>query len=155
MKPRLLVDAMLGSLARWLRILGYDARYADNVASDDEIARVAEEEERIVVTRDRRLSQRTKSILVAMDDDLDEQIVKVLVATGDRPSEKDLFTRCSLCNAPLDRAVAGEVAGLVPDGVLTEDRDFKKCPTCGQVYWKGTHWDRIIERFERLKRRLA
>lgn len=152
---RFVVDAMLGSLARWLRILGFDARYADNVTRDEEIAALAEAEGRIVVTRDRRLAQSTKSVLVSMEDDLDEQLAKVLAAVGERPSEAALFTRCSLCNEPLVPAGVEEARGHVPEGVLSEGRSFKKCSACGQVYWQGSHWERIVERFERLKRRLA
>jgi hypothetical protein len=153
MAPPFIVDAMLGSLARWLRILGFDARYADNVASDDEIIRLAEEEGRVVVTRDRRLAGATTSILVAMEDDLDGQLARVLSAIGERPTDAGLFTRCSLCNGPLADATPAEVTGRVPAGVLAEGRAFKKCSSCGQVYWKGSHWEQILARFERLKRR--
>jgi len=151
MPPRFVVDAMLGSLARWLRIFGYDTRYADNAASDDEIARLAAEEGRVVVTRDRALAARTRSVLLGMDDDLDAQLAKVFAATGQGPQREALFTRCSLCNEPLREAGTQEIAQAVPEAVVQPDRSFKKCTNCGQVYWKGTHWDRIMDRFERLK----
>lgn len=137
---------MLGSLARFLRMAGHDARYAGDL-TDDEILEEAEREGRVVVTRDAELAVRSEDAVLLRTKDLDEQLAAVRDALDlDLAPSMD---RCSRCNAPLrDASEADE--GYVPD----DARDLKRCTGCGQYYWKGSHWERIKERLEKHREEL-
>jgi uncharacterized protein with PIN domain len=135
---RFVVDGMLGSLARWLRLLGYDTDYA-NQRADPELARVARAENRVLLTRDRGLAaRRGVQALLIESQSLDDQLAQVTAAfplsPGTRPG------RCSVCNTLLVEATPQEVAGRVPRYVLRRHREFHRCPGCDRVYWRGSHW---------------
>lgn len=149
-RPRFLADEMLGSLARWLRIIGYDTDYVRNL-KDTAVLEQARREDRILLTRDHQLAERAGDRgLLLTNAHLDKQLSQVSAAYGivfDEP-----MTRCTLCNGPLSRAEAGTVTGKVPERVRRSHDEFFVCQSCGQVYWKGTHWDRINERLARTLR---
>jgi hypothetical protein len=136
---------MLGSLARWLRFLGYDTLYPEAMG-DSAILNLARDEDRILLTRDKELAARAagRGRLVASDI-LDEQLADVRRAFDLDLSGEKLLSRCSLCNAVLsaiDRSSA-EKAGVPPQIVQRHDR-FWRCPGCGQLYWPGSHYERIM-----------
>ena len=148
-RPRFLADEMLGTLARWLRMMGYDTGYGRGLL-DRELLELAIAEDRVLLTRDRQLAERagSRALLitsVVLDEQL-EQVVSAFDLRADRP-----MTRCTVCNAELEAACADIVAGRVPDRVLELRDEFFVCPRCGKVYWKGTHWDRIERTMERLR----
>ncbi|MCZ6877882.1 MAG: Mut7-C RNAse domain-containing protein, partial [Acidobacteria bacterium] len=101
--PKFLADIMLGSLARWLRILGYDTAY-DNRIEDDEIIERCRREGRIALTRDRRLTQRSRlrGYLLIEHEELFEQIREVLKAIDHEISPNRLLSRCLDCNSLLE-----------------------------------------------------
>lgn len=140
---RFMADAMLGRLARWLRILGFDTAYEAHIA-DEELVRRATAEGRIVLTRDRRLPHewRISGVHVLHTEtplaQLDELERALRLSPDARP-----FTRCGSCNTPLLEAERGEVADALPDRVLQAHDRFRRCPTCQRVYWSGSHVDRI------------
>lgn len=131
---------MLGRLARWLRLLGYDTLYYRRW-DDRDLARTAARERRTVLTRDRGLLARriVRDGLLVDDDDPDAQLQLVVAALGLRPDPERLFTRCLRCNAPVRPVPAEEVRGEVPPFVLRHCDRFARCPACGRVYWNGTH----------------
>jgi uncharacterized protein with PIN domain len=148
-RTRLLADVMLGTLARWLRILGFDTFY-DNRIGDDDIVRKAEEEHRVVLTKDRRLIERRSmqdAILVsalALPDQLNEVLDRL-----DQPLDPDaLLSRCLDCNVPLESVDPPHVRPDVPEYVYrTEDR-FRKCPRCQRIFWPGTHRGKMLDQLE-------
>ena len=135
---RFLADEMLGSLARWLRIMGYDAEYARDMR-DDDILHQAMVEDRILLTRDRELASRAgeQGMLLQGDDAVShlEDVVRRFGLTFDEE-----HTRCALCNHQLVPISVEDAARNVPPRVLERHRQFLGCPSCGRVYWKGTHW---------------
>lgn len=141
--PRFLADAMLGRLARWLRILGFDCAYESQI-DDQELVRRAAREERIVLSRDRALPQewRITGIHLVVSEDLREQLCEIL-RRYDLTGALRLFTRCSECNHPLREAPESEVAGRVPPHALAAHDRFLECPGCRRVYWEGSHAERI------------
>lgn len=134
---RLIADGMLGRLARWLRLLGYDTVYEKDV-SDLELARRARAEGRILLTRDRALAaRRGLRILLIESERVQEQVRQVVETLG--PPLHPALSRCSLCNVPLEPATPQQVADRVPPYVLQTQKRFGVCPICGRVYWAGTH----------------
>jgi uncharacterized protein with PIN domain len=144
-----MVDAMLGRMARWLRIIGYDASY-DAQISDEELARRAFEEDRIVLTRDRALPDewRLPRVLVLDSEDALEQLRQV-VAAFDLDWRARQFSRCSRCNTLIEPKSPEEVADRVPPRVRREQSEFFACPTCQRVYWEGSHLERMRRDLER------
>lgn len=145
---RFVLDVHLGTLARYLRMLGFDARYRNDYA-DAAIARLSAEEDRIVLTRDlgllKRSTVRHGRWLRATDPD--EQIREVVHAFDLAPEVRP-FTRCMACNGVLQPATAREIAEDVPGDVAATYDTFHRCPACGRVYWPGSHFDRM-QRFVR------
>jgi len=146
--PRFLADAMLGRLARWLRILGYDTQYVKDVP-DNEVIRIARAEGRVILTRDRELCRRrgVRTVWISSTA-LGEQLREVVSALG--LSTETPFRRCVVCNAVLDEIGREEARRLVPPYVFRTQRRFGRCPSCGRVYWRGTHWARMAEQLRKL-----
>lgn len=144
---KLLCDHMLGSLARWLRFMGYDTAYPEP-GPDRALIERARAEDRILLTRDKQLAARVQGAVAVRSDDLEEQIREV--ATVLRLQLVDPLSRCSLCNEILVPLPLGEVEGLVPEGVRSRHHEFWRCPSCQRVYWQGSHWDKMIERLNQL-----
>ncbi len=137
---------MLGSLAKWLRILGYDVAY-DNQIDDEAIIRRSQAEDRITLTRDTRLIDRQRSVrhLWIQNDDLIDQIVEVLEYLGEEIDFNRLLTRCVECNSPLELIPKQAVRKRVPPYVYQTQSRFKHCPTCRRIYWGGTHREQILK----------
>lgn len=145
-RPRFIADSMLGSLARWLRMLGYDTAYEKNL-DDDTIIKTASQESRHIITRDRELSKQPGAVMIESDV-LEEQLKRV--ADAFKLSFDEGSIRCSACNGALSNLPKEDAGGVVPEGALESNDVFWKCGTCGKVYWKGSHWHGIMERFRRL-----
>lgn len=144
-----LCDHMLGTLAKWLRILGFDATYPQDL-SDDGLLDLAKSEDRILLTRDKDLVGRrnVRSIYVSSDN-LDEQVGQVL---RDLNLEiESPLSRCPVCNEEVVAVPREEVSGKVPEGVYERQEEFWSCPACGRYFWQGTHWDRMREKIERYR----
>ena len=164
-EPKFIVDGMLGTVARWLRILGYDTVYDKN-AEDWLIIRRAELEGRIIITRDKSLNnkavkQGVKSILI-WEEDIADVLAHVAVIAGIRLSVDFSKTRCPEDNTPLVKVDKELVKNSVPPAVYRVHSDFWMCPRCGKVYWIGKHWrmievilKRARERSEELKRKIS
>ena len=147
--PRFLADAMLGRLARWLRILGYDAEYFPG--EDDDLLRQARREDRVLLTRDTRLLQRRPlpPHLFIESDHVMEQLRQVVAALGLNPTAPPAH-RCSCCNTVLVPQDRTQVVGLVPEFVWSNHEAFWACPRCQRIYWAGTHWRRMQEAIKAL-----
>jgi uncharacterized protein with PIN domain len=147
--PRFLADAMLGRLARWLRILGYDAEYFPG--EDDELLRHACRQGRILLTRDTRLLRRRPlpPHLFIQSDHVMEQLRQVVAALRLNPPAPRVH-RCACCNAVLEPRHKAEVLGLVPEFVWSHHQAFWACPRCQRIYWAGTHRQRMEEAIKAL-----
>lgn len=142
---------MLGTLAKWLRILGYDATY-DPGLDDYQLMRLARAEDRVLLTRDEELARRrgVRALLIGSQV-LDEQIWQVLAELDLEPAP--WFSRCPVCNdvlVSLDRQAA---RARVPEYVARTHEQFRLCPSCGRVYWRGSHWQQMEARLDALRRR--
>ena len=149
--PAFACDSMVGRLARWLRILGYDATYARD-AVDARLVAQARAEGRVLLTRDRRLVERSgigRFVLVRSDDP-PTQLREVVAALGLTVDPARWFRRCPACNGAVEAVARESVRGLVPPYVYGTQRSFSRCANCGRVYWPATHRDHMLRELEAL-----
>ena len=144
-----IADTMLGRLAKWLRILGYDTSYPGQ-ESDQRLARIATEEGRVLLTRDTGLASRKgfRKLLVHSNR-LCEQLVQVVEAFDLNVNDHTL-SRCLICNRLLREVEKDEIRDKVPVYVFRTQTQFHQCPQCNKIYWSGTHRDHIRKELERL-----
>ncbi|MFH1560844.1 MAG: Mut7-C RNAse domain-containing protein [Chloroflexota bacterium] len=152
--PKFIVDLNVGRLAKWLRIMGYDALFVPGI-EDGELVRLAQKESRIVLTRDRFIMKRgvvtsgkLKALLIDSEGREDQlrQVVDTyqLKALGG-------FSRCIECNASLTDVAREEVQERVPAYVFQTQEEFMECPSCRRLYWRGTHWRNMRQELARVE----
>ena len=143
---------MLGSLAKWLRILGFDTFYPDATFDDDAILNIAQQQGRVLISRDKQLIQRGKkahlSVLELQTTNLHEQLTSVLSKIP--ANEHTILTRCTLCNNPLQPIEKIKVKPYVPENVYNTRHEFWYCPVCQKYYWMGTHYENMMEKIDAL-----
>lgn len=128
------MEGMLGRLARWLRMIGYDAAVVPRPP-----LRVAPGE--ILLTRRRDLVKGERVFFVRHDL-VRDQLRQVVQTLGLKIDPERFFTRCLDCNLPVKSIGKTEAAGLVPDFTLHTAASFTRCPGCGKVFWPGSHGER-------------
>ena len=141
--PRFVLDVHLRTLARRLRMLGFDALWPGDVP-DERLAGISITERRILLTRDRGLLKRraVRRGYCPRSSDPHQQ-VRDVVRRFDLGRLARPFSRCIACNAELVSARREEIEGAVPDGVTRRHRRFSRCPACGRTYWPGSHHERM------------
>lgn len=150
---RFVLDGHLGRLAAYLRMLGFDTWY-DRLADDALLASVSRREDRLLLTRDVGLLKRgevEQGYMVRSAAPL-EQLREVWerydLGVHVRP-----FTRCMVCNGKLRPAAGEEVKDLLPPRIRETKTEFSRCVECGRVFWRGSHYARMLGWIEGLKRR--
>lgn len=133
------VDCMLGKLAKWLKILGFDAAYFSRI-DDDDLLRLARKEKRTLLTRDTGLMRRAGEgrALFIESDEWETQVKEVLAAFNLR-GQVSLHSRCIVCNLKLKPVSKNRAKNLVTPHIWEHAAGFALCPVCGRVFWKGTH----------------
>lgn len=148
--PAFLADAMLGKLARWLVLMGYDAAYAGSRASDLELVARAHREGRVFLTRDRRIPPVAGVRQIVLGDArVERQLAETFAVLGLTPDPSRWFTRCAECNAPLETLDREAALPLVPPKARALETVFRRCGGCARVYWDGTHVERAKEKLAR------
>jgi uncharacterized protein with PIN domain len=138
-------DAMLGRLAKWLRILGYDTLYS--AATDDaDLARIARLEDRVLLTRDTQLAKRRGLRYQLIESDNLEEQLRQLVRDLRLEVDDSAFSRCPVCNTTLETVDKPSMQTAVPPYVYATQDQFKRCPNCRRVFWRGTQWARMKEK---------
>ncbi len=140
---RFLVDAMLGTLARYLRMAGHDAAYGPDrdAEADDDVLALAAAEDRTVLTRDADLAARADAAVLLTERAVVDQVGE-LRAAGVAVALTEP-ARCGTCNGPLEPMPGdADTPGYAPDPA---DVDCWRCRDCGQVFWRGSHWDRVAD----------
>ncbi len=139
-------DRMLGKLAKWLRLLGYDVVYLRQAGDTEILSRLREG--RTLLTRDRRAEPWSKQgkVFVVHANDPKEQLREVVEGLGLPKLDFALFSRCLKCNSLLERVNKKEVLEQVPEYVWQTHHRFHRCEDCGQVYWSGSHSERMRQR---------
>jgi uncharacterized protein len=153
-----LADAMLGNIARKLRIFGFDTVYMAQ-AHDDEILKIGIEQDRVILTADKELFKRivkagARGVLVSGGASELEDLVHILTKNGiTSVGMNGIGSRCSVCNGPLEERTSDQVKNddcnnnddviVVPDKVIACHNQFFQCTACGKIYWEGGHLKRI------------
>ncbi len=148
-------DGHLGTLTRNLRLLGFDVAY-DEKANDRQLLDLMARQNRALLTRDRRLLMHAivQHGYCPRSQNTEEQTIEVvrrfklleLIAP---------FTRCLLCNAPLQRAAKADVIEELEPLTKIYYEEFRRCPGCGQIYWAGSHFEKLKTRIQTIRTRLA
>jgi uncharacterized protein with PIN domain len=151
---KFIADSMLGRLARWLRLLGFDTSYSPHI-EDDLLIKTAREEDRVLLTRDTRIVKRrgVKEFLLLEENDTFEQLKKVIETFDLLPEDREdpcpiCFIRCSLCNSLLEDIPKEDAKPHVPEYVYQTSESFRKCPSCGKFYWRGTHYELLLKKLK-------
>lgn len=152
---KFLCDQMLGTLAKWLRVLGFDTFYANNTTTDDGLLQIAKSEKRTIISRDKELITRGKkknlTTIEITSTYLDEQLNQVLKLI--HIDEQYVLSRCTLCNTILKAIEKNQVEGKVPEKVFENNDKFWFCKKCDKYYWKGSHYEKIINKIEEIKKK--
>lgn len=149
-KPTFIADAMLGRLARALRMLGLDTSYRPDI-DDTELKMTALREGRAILTRDHEVADTSLpvTVLLVESDHVEEQLLQTARAFRIAAGGK-LFSRCLICNVEVEDVEKCEVRERVPEDVDQTQERFSRCPSCGRVYWAATHVERAREWLERV-----
>lgn len=142
---KFLASRELGRLAKWLRILGFDTVYfKDNNKSS--LIITALREDRVILTRNKiLLKDKALKMLFIKSEVLGEQLKQVSKDLNIEFNNREMFTRCILCNKILSQVPKAEVVSNVPKYVYETQEEFSQCPECNRVYWQGTHWGNVQE----------
>ena len=148
-KPIFVVDAMLGNLAKKLRILGYDSKYFSSI-EDDKLILIAKNEKRIILTKDEQLTKNAEKqnigFVLIRGSDESEQIMQINAKIKlDRFVVDTNNSRCIVCNGSLQPVDKYRIIGKIPEGILEREKKFWMCDSCKKIYWEGTHFEKLQE----------
>ena len=151
---KFVADGHLGKLVRDLRLLGIDVVY-DRQVEDGQLVKASSEQGRALLTRDRRLLMHSAvrhGYYLRSQNSL-EQTVEVL-RRFDLASVLTPFSRCLRCNALLESAEKEQIIGQLEPLTKIYYDQFRRCPGCGQVYWSGSHFEKLQKRIDAIRDRL-
>lgn len=155
---KFLADGMLGKLTRWLRILGHDVEYT-GAMNDQELIRKAKKESRILLTRDVELFKQAiaKSVETYLTENPNQTANLASLAKRFKfKLEVDATaSRCPKCNGRIKVTSKSIISKSVPSTTSSNYDEFWQCQNCGQIYWHGTHWQRIDETLEEARKTLT
>lgn len=159
MKVTFIADRTLGRLAKWLRILGFDTLYNPEAPDSmlDDLCRPGS----VILTRTHRvrLKFRSRKVIFIKANDPEDQLREVIKVLNLSPADVRPFSRCIICNTPIEPIKKESVRNSVPDYVWETKNDFRQCPHCRKTYWHGSHTERNLERihhvFESVKTQIT
>ena len=148
---RFVADGHLGSMTRNLRLLGFDVAYGQN-ADDRQLLEVMARENRALLTRDRRLLMHgiVQHGYWPRSQNPDEQTTEV-IRRFDLSEMIAPFTRCLRCNAPLEEAAKADIIDKLEPLTKIYYDQFRRCSGCKQIYWAGSHFEKLQKRLEAIR----
>ncbi len=149
--PKFVLDVHLGTLAKYMRMIGIDTLYSNNY-SDKEIVNISIKENRTILTKDRGILKRSKVThgYWVRNINPEEQLAEI-VKRFDLKNEINEFTRCMECNTPLEIIEKNKIENRLPPKVKKYHSEFSLCPKCNKIYWKGSHYEKMISLINKLK----
>jgi uncharacterized protein with PIN domain len=155
---KFITDGMLGKLTRWLRLLGHDVEYANDI-DDKKLMTMAKKEKRTLLTRDLELFQQATARGIdtfLVEGRTEVERLACMAKKYGFPLEIDVkVSRCPKCNTKIRPVSKDTAVEKIPKTTFTYYNEFWECPKCGQVYWRGAHWKRIIQTLEEAKKILG
>lgn len=146
-QKRFIVDVMLGKLARWLRVLGFDTQitaFEERGSLESFLIKGF-----IPVTRSEKWRNIEGLVFIRSNDSF-EQLKELISGLALGPEHIRPFTRCSICNAELHSIPRSAAFSSVPDFVFQTATDFRQCLQCRKIYWPGSHKTRMLEKLQSL-----
>jgi uncharacterized protein with PIN domain len=137
---------MLGRLAKWMRLLGFDTSYYRNT-NGKTIIYHSRKEGRRILTRSKILSEKYDDAILIKSEHIMDQLRQITKAVA----IKSPFSRCSICNIETEDVRKQTIQEDVPPYVFEIHNDFKRCPACGRIFWKGTHYKEIKKVINEIK----
>ena len=142
----------MGKLAKWLRMMGYDALFFEG-SSDSQMIAMAMAENRVILTRDTQIMRRRvvtngrlKAVLIQSDEP--ERQMRQVMDTLRLDCQFQPFSICLECNQPLVERSREQVRDQVPPYVFQTQSQYMECPACHRIYWRGTHWQAMTRKLE-------
>lgn len=138
-KPKFVLDVHLGTLAKYMRMIGLDTLYKNNF-TDEEIVKISFKERRAILTKDRGILKRsgvTHGYWIRSSKTI-EQLKEVLLRFDLKDQIKE-FSRCLLCNSILKKVTKEKILDRLPPKVKEQQNAFYICSTCDKIFWKGSH----------------
>lgn len=142
--PKFIADCHLGKLAKYMRLMGVDTLYFPHI-EDDELVIMANDEDRIILTRDRYLSQRKNAPVFFLEPTDTKVQLKTLIEHYKLKENSAPFSRCIVCNTPLQVIEKEKVIESLPKKVKKYFNYFEYCPNCDRIYWQGDHYRHMME----------
>ncbi|MBN1832301.1 MAG: hypothetical protein JW896_09340 [Deltaproteobacteria bacterium] len=147
MEARFIADSTLGRLAKWLRVMGYDTIYQSFYKTDDITEFVREG--RILLSRQQAAITHYPSSLMIRSDHLEAQLHEMKHMGAITPDKSRWFSRCLICNMPLEVADTTVVLQNVPEHVIYQSPPvIQFCPSCNRHFWPGSHRERMKKQLE-------
>lgn len=145
--PKFVADCHLGKLAKYLRIMGIDTLFFTHI-EDDKLIIIANNENRIILTRDRELSERKNAPALFLEPTDTKAQLKALIDSYDLKEHPAPFSRCIVCNTQLQVIEKEQIIDRLPEKVKKYFDYFEYCPTCDRIYWQGDHYRHMMEFLE-------
>jgi len=149
--PKFIADVHLGTLVRYLRMMGFDVLYKNDF-DDNEIVNLSITEKRAILTKDRGILKRNEVThgYWIRSTKVKEQVVEVIKRFDLRNTIKE-FTRCIDCNTLLIKTDKNKILNELPPKVVLSQKEFRRCPACKKNYWKGTHHQQMLSFIQSVK----
>ncbi len=150
-QPKFVADVHLGRLTKYLRMIGLDVLYKNNF-NDDEIVQISLTKKRIILTKDRGILKRNEVThgYWVRSTKVKEQAIEVLKRFNLKNQIKE-FTRCIECNQLLKTVSREKIIDELPEKVARSQNEFYRCPSCKKLFWKGTHYHKMLSFIQSVK----
>jgi len=141
-KPKFFVDAMLGNIAKKLRLMGYDSKYFSDI-EDEKLVDIARNENRIIISKDKELIKKTQKLRLRSINIIKNEEIQQFVEIITRENLKRIqingnISRCPQCNSLTKQIDKNSIKENIPQGVFNSNEKFWKCECCNKFYWEGT-----------------
>jgi len=148
---KFIVDIQLGNLSKYMRMLGFDAAYKSDY-NENKIINTSLKEKRTILTKNRELLKRNEVThgYWVRNMEIKRQIDEI-INRFDLKNEIKEFTRCMECNTLLEKVGKEKVINRLPEKVIQYQQEFYYCRNCNKIYWKGSHYERMMETIKNIK----
>ncbi len=148
-KIKFIADVHLGKLARLLRSLGFDTAY-QNSFSNKELITISREQDRVLLSRNSSLTKndQVKAFILTSEDPLTQ--LKQVISQFQLNDQLHPFTVCTVCNGALEKVPKENIVHLLEPNTMRYFNEFWQCNHCKRIYWKGSHYERMLKTIERI-----